>query len=143
MIRSLLDVNVLVSLFDSDHVDHLRARTWFEAEGESGWASCAITQNGLVRVITQPRYPSPISTTHAVALLTRACSTPWHEFWTCDVSLLRADEINASRIHSHRQITDAYLLALAVKRGGRLVTFDRSIALCVAPGATDDHMLVL
>lgn len=143
MTRSLLDVNVLISLLDSDHVDHDRARTWIETEADSGWASCAITQNGLVRVISQPRYPSPISAMRAVALLARACDTPWHEFWPCDVSLLSGDEINASRLHSHRQITDAYLLALAVKHDGRLVTFNRAVARSAVPNAAAEHLVVL
>ncbi|CKL71895.1 Conserved protein of uncharacterised function with PIN domain [Mycobacterium tuberculosis] len=67
--RALLDVNVLLALLDRDHVDHERARAWITGQIERGWASCAITQNGFVRVISQPRYPSPISVAHAIDLL--------------------------------------------------------------------------
>lgn len=70
--RALLDVNVLLALLDRDHVDHERARAWITGQIERGWASCAITQNGFVRVISQPRYPSPISVAHAIDLLARA-----------------------------------------------------------------------
>ena len=71
MKRALLDVNVLLALLDGDHVDHGRARDWLTAEISSGWASCAITENGFVRVITQPRYPSPISPAEAIDRLAR------------------------------------------------------------------------
>lgn len=74
MTRALLDVNVLLAL-DSDHVDHERARDWLDAEIGSGWASCAITQNGLVRIFAQPHYPSPVSPSQALDRLSRAAST--------------------------------------------------------------------
>src|SRR5262249_31680377 len=62
--RALLDINVLLALLDSDHVDHQLARDWINAEIQYGWASCAITQNGFVRIISQPRYPSPVPPSH-------------------------------------------------------------------------------
>ncbi|AID06390.1 ribonuclease [Mycobacterium tuberculosis] len=126
--RALLDVNVLLALLDRDHVDHERARAWITGQIERGWASCAITQNGFVRVISQPRYPSPISVAHAIDLLARATHTRYHEFWSCTVSILDSKVIDRSRLHSPKQVTDAYLLALAVAHDGRFVTFDQSIA---------------
>ncbi|MDZ7578484.1 MAG: TA system VapC family ribonuclease toxin [Candidatus Nanopelagicales bacterium] len=143
MSRALLDVNVLVALLDTDHVDHRRARKWLEAEIESGWASCAITQNGLVRIMSQPRYPSPVTIAQAIALLAPACATQSHRFWPCDVSLLNAEVVDHTRVHGPRQVTDAYLLALAVKHKGRLVTFDRAIALSAVPGASEANLTVL
>jgi toxin-antitoxin system PIN domain toxin len=71
MRRSLLDVNVLLALLDSDHVDHSRATDWLDAEISAGWASCPITENGFVRVLSQPRYPSPVSPSAAIDLLGR------------------------------------------------------------------------
>jgi len=127
MRRALLDVNVLVALLDTDHVGHRRARGWLEEKIEAGWAPCAITQNGLVRVMSQPRHPSPIPVAVAADLLARACATPWHEFWSSDVSLLDPIFIDRYRIHEPRQVTDAYLLALASAHAGRLVTLDRTI----------------
>lgn len=121
--RALLDVNVLLALLDRDHVDHERARAWITGQIERGWASCAITQNGFVRVISQPRYPSPISVAHAIDLLARATHTRYHEFWSCTVSILDSKVIDRSRLHSPKQVTDAYLLALAVAHDGRFVTF--------------------
>lgn len=143
MTRSLLDINVLLALFDRDHVDHHRAREWFEEQVDAGWASCAITQNGFVRIISQPRYPSPISVTQAIELLRRACAEPDHEYWPCGVSLLDRAAIDPSRLHAHRQVTDAYLLALAVARRGRFVTFDASVPLSVVPAAKRENLVSL
>ena len=143
MSRALLDVNVLLALLDADHVDHLRARWWLEAEIDDGWASCAITQNGFVRIVSQPRYPSPISPAQALDLLGHACATPHHKFWPCAVSLLDTNTVDRERIHGPRQVTDAYLLALAVQHEGRFVTFDRSIVRSAVPRAATDHLVVL
>lgn len=83
--RALLDINVLLALLDADHVDHQRAREWISGEIQHGWASCALTQNGFVRVISQPKYPSPVSPFEAVERLRRATSTEHHEFWPCSM----------------------------------------------------------
>lgn len=141
--RALLDVNVLLALLDSDHIDHQRAQEWISAEIQHGWASCALTQNGFVRIISQPRYPSPVSPFEAVERLRRATQTEYHEFWSCSISLLEVHRINSSHVHGPRQVTDVYLLALAVEHGGRFVTFDRSIPLSAAPGATPEHLVVV
>ncbi|MGH9109831.1 MAG: TA system VapC family ribonuclease toxin [Acidimicrobiales bacterium] len=143
MTRSLLDVNVLLALLDSDHADHLRAHRWLTEEIGEGWASCAITENGFVRVISQPRYPSPVSPTVAVGLLARACRGEYHQFWECDVSVLDPTVVDPTRLHGPRQVSDAYLLALAVRHDGRFVTFDRSVPISSVRGATREHLRVL
>jgi len=141
--RALLDINVLLALLDSDHVDHRRAHDWLEAGIEHGWASCATTENGFVRIISQPRYPSPISPAEAIDVLGRACDGGPHEFWSCDVSLLDAKLVDRSRLHGSRQVTDAYLLALATMHDGHLVTFDHSLSIASVEGAGEDHLTVL
>jgi toxin-antitoxin system PIN domain toxin len=141
--RALFDINVLLALLDSDHVDHTQAHEWLDEQIDAGWASCAITENGFVRIISQPRYPSPIAPAEAIELLMRASRAGQHEFWACDVSLLDATIVDRSRLHGPRQVTDAYLLALAAAHDGRLVTFDRSLPLSSVHGATDDHLTVL
>jgi toxin-antitoxin system PIN domain toxin len=141
--RALLDINVLLALLDSDHVDHSRAHEWLKDGIEEGWASCAVTENGFVRIISQPRYPSPISPAEAIALLRRACDSGPHEFWSCDVSLLDARIVDQSRLHGPRQVTDAYLLALATVHNGRFVTFDRSLSISSVKGASKAHLTVL
>ena len=141
--RGLLDINLLLALFDADHVDHARTREWLEAEIDNGWASCAITQNGFVRVISRPRYPSPIPVALAVERLSGATGSQYHEFWSCDLSLLDERLIDPTRLHGHRQVTDAYLLALAVTHRGRFVTFDRAIPLSAVAGAGPENLVVL
>lgn len=143
MTRSLLDVNVLLALLDADHADHARARTWLGSHIDAGWASCPITENGFLRIISQDRYPSPVPLADAVARLRLATDTDLHEFWPCDVTILDPATADAQRLHGARQVTDAYLLALAASRGGRFVTLDRKIALSAAPTAEARHLHVI
>lgn len=143
MTAALLDINVLIALVDPDHADHLRVHAW-AADGLShGWASCAITENGFVRILSQPAYPAEVTVNQAVALLRDSAANVRHKFWPCDISVLDSDVVASEALLGHRQITDAYLLALAVHHGGRLVTLDRSVPLATVPGATDRHLLVL
>jgi len=142
-VRALLDVNVLLALLDRDHVDHGRARRWLEAEIADGWASCPLTENGFVRVISQPRYPSPVSPAVAVELLSEATRQPQHERWPCDISLLDGNVVDASRLHGPRQVTDAYLLALAASRGGRFVTLDHAVPLSAVAAAGPENLVVV
>lgn len=143
MTRALLDVNVLIALLDSDHVDHARVRHWVGTEIVHGWASCAITQNGFVRIVSQPRYPSPVAPGQAINRLARAAEAGYHEFWSCSISLLDHELIDQSRLHGHRQVTDAYLLALATAHGGRFVTLDRSIPIEAVRQAAENNLTVI
>lgn len=143
MTRALLDVNVLLALLDSDHIDHRRAHEWLDDEIQTGWASCAITENGFVRVISQPRYPSPISPREAIELLAPACSGARHAHWPCSLSILDADVFDHSRVHGPRQVTDAYLLALARVNGGRFVAFDRAVAISAVRSARAEDLVVI
>lgn len=141
--RALLDVNVLLALLDRDHVDHQRAREWLATEIGDGWATCAITENGFVRIVSQPRYPSPVPPAQAIERLAGATSTEHHAFWACTISLLDRVQIERTRLHGPKQVTDAYLLALATSHQGRFVTFDRSVSLSAVPSATAAHLAVL
>lgn len=141
--RALLDVNVLVALFDGNHSLHAAAMRWFDEHGDAGWASCPITQNGCVRVMSQPGYPNPIPVHAIVERLRQAASHVQHEFWPDEVSILDPLAVDTSRIHGAKQLTDVYLLALAVARGGRLVTFDRSLALAAVVRAQKKHLEVI
>lgn len=143
MRRALLDINVLLAVLDSDHVDHNRVCDWLEREVDAGWASCAITQNGFVRIISQPRYPSPITPAEAIDLLARACAEKYHEFWPCDISVLDPVIFERKRLHGPRQVTDACLLALAARHDGRFVTFDNAVPLTAVRGAAAEHLTVL
>jgi uncharacterized protein len=141
--RALLDVNVLLALLDQDHVHHERAREWLKAEQTVGWASCAITQNGFIRIISRLSYPNPITASAAMGLLRAATQTIHHEFWPCAVSVLDQTMVADAQVHGHRQVTDIYLLALAVHSGGRLVTFDQSVLRGAVPKASAEHLIVI
>ena len=141
--RALLDVNVLIALLDSDHALHVPAMQWFESNARLGWASCPITQNGCVRIMCHPGYPNPPPLRVVMERLAAATATGLHEFWPDDVSLLDAATADSARIHGPRQLTDIYLLALAVRHGGRFVTFAGSIARDAVRGATSQHLLQL
>ncbi len=141
--RALLDVNVLIALLDADHAHHAIASDWLLAHLKQGWASCPITQNGCVRILSQPGYPSPLPTVQVLQRLSAAAATPHHVFWPDSVSLLDAQCFDATRLLGPKQLTDAYLLALAVKNKGRFVTFDRALSPAAVRGAKAEHLCVL
>jgi uncharacterized protein len=141
--RALLDVNVLIALLDADHVSHNAAATWFIAHAPQGWASCPSTQNGCIRVMSSRAYPNSLPIHAVTTRLAEACATPLHEFWSDDVSWLDRQRFDASRAHGPGQLTDLYLLGLAVSRGGRLVTFDHGISLNAITGASAENLVRL
>lgn len=141
--RALLDVNVLIALLDADHLHHRRAEQWLSENIAAGWASCAITQNGCVRIMSQPGYPNPLPTAQVAARLSEATQTLHHAFIPSSASLLDPQWFNIGELLSHRQVTDAWLLGLAVAHGLRLVSFDAHLPLRVVRGATAAHIVVL
>ena len=141
--RALLDVNVLIALLDADHSLHPSASEWFASRARAGWASCPITQNGCVRIMSHPGYPNALSVRAVTERLREACASALHEFWPDDVSLLDAKIVDAARIHGPRQLTDLYLLALAVRHGGQFITFDAAVARDAVKGAEKKHLLLL
>ena len=141
--RALLDVNVLIALLDSDHTSHGVALMWFAKHASEGWASSPITQNGCVRIMSNPSYPNALPIQAVMKRLADACEEDVHEFWSDEVSLLNPNVVDSTRIHGPRQLTDIYLLALAVEQGGRLVTFDTGVPLAVVRNATADNLVVL
>jgi len=142
-VRSLLDVNVLIALLDAAHIAHTSASRWAAAHLHEGWASCPITQNGCIRIMSQPAYPGAIPAAQVAARLAEAAQHGQHAFWPDSLSLLQPGAIDWSRMLGHRQVTDSYLLALAVSNKGRLVTFDARVAINAVPGAQRRHLLVL
>jgi uncharacterized protein len=143
MRRALLDINLLIALLDLDHSHHREARSWLEREAKHGWASCPITQNGCVRVMSQPTYPNPLPAGLIVSRLRTATKTSHHEFWPDDVSILDELCIRADRVHGPKQITDIYLLALAVQHEGRLVTFDSTVPASAVLNVRKHHLVVI
>jgi|SRR5579862_7995429 len=141
--RALLDVNVLLALMDNGHVHHASALAWWRRERDSGWASCPLTQNGFVRIACQGSYPQRPTAAQAIEQLRLQLAEPSHEFWPDTISLADAGLFDRRFILGPNQITDVYLLALAVKNGGRLVTFDQSVSLAAVRGAQPQQLLVL
>ena len=119
--RALLDVNVLVALLDRTHLHHRVATDWLAANVSRGWASCPLTQNGCVRILSLPSYRNAQSPSAVADRLGQATGNKSHEFWPDSVSVVEKGRLHWDRVLSSRQITDVYLLALAVARGGRLV----------------------
>ena len=142
--RGLLDVNVLIALFDPDHVFHERAHVWWAAQADEGWASCPISENGFARIMSQPAYSARarFSAPELIERLATFAQQTNHEFWSDSISLRDTRLFVHDRIRS-RQITDIYLLALATGRGGRLVTFDEGIPLSAAIGAVAHNLAVI
>jgi hypothetical protein len=142
---SLLDVNLLVALAWPSHVQHEAALRWFRANQSSGWATCPVTESGFVRVSSNRTIiPEARTPREAIALLQRIVARPGHRFWKDDVAVSSAEEIEPTRLLGYRQVTDAHLLALAIRRGGRLATFDGGIReLVSAAYSADERVCVL
>lgn len=141
---ALLDVNVLVALFNPDHIHHDPAHDWFADHRERGWATCPITENGLVRVLARVDYGAALArAADVVERLRRFCASGHHTFWPASVSLRDETLFKPALIRGHRQVTDVYLLGLAVRMGGCLVTFDRTIPTGAVVGATGDTLIVV
>lgn len=140
---ALLDVNALIALFDVDHAHHARAKLWLDANIQFGWATCPITQNGMIRIMSQRGYPRA-STTHDMALrLREATAAPTHTFICDDISFTDAIRVHADGVLTAASTTNIYLLALAVSHNARFVTFNHGVSLRAVVGATDAHVVRL
>lgn len=141
--RSLLDVNVLLALFDADHAFHERAHGWYGQN--TAWASCPNSENGLIRIMSNPNY-HPVerhSPSEVISALQSFSKNSDHEFWADSLSLRDASCVDAGKILGSRVLTDIYLLALACRNGGRLVTFDEGINLTAVVGAKPENLHVI
>jgi len=134
---------MLLALFDAQHLHHARARAWWDTNREHGWASCPLTENGFVRVISGVRYRQPRSFADALGLLRAQTAQQGHVFWPDDISVTDPKYFDQSRLLGPNQITDAYLLALAVKNDGRLVTLDQSVPLVAVRSAEPRHLVMI
>lgn len=125
----LLDVNVLIALIDPNHVAHDPAHAWFQQIGHENWATCPLTENGVIRIVGHPKYPNTPGSPAAVATIVgRLRSLPGHSFWHDDISLVGSEHLDPQRILTSAQVTDSYLLGLAKSRGGKLATLDRRLS---------------
>jgi uncharacterized protein len=130
----LLDVNCLIALIDPTRVNHDAAHDWFAQEAKNAWATCPLTENGVIRIVGHARYPnSPGSPTIVANTMRQLLSVPGHEFWPDDISLLNQGHVDLTRLTS-QHVTDCYLLALAVAHRGQLATFDRRMVSAIVDG---------
>ena len=142
--RHLPDVNVWIALLDEGHVFHSQALLFIQRKGLRV-ATCPLVENGVIRVLNLPGYSKfgPVGFERVSRKLREICSDMDHEFWPDDLSLRTQGLINWARILGHNQITDAYLLALAVARKGALITLDHRVTLSAVNGATRNNLVLL
>ena len=141
--RALLDVNVLIALLDLQHSAYVAAHRWLTANLSDGWASCPLTENGCLRLLTNPRYENPLTPRIVFERLEASKSSGHHEFWPDDLSITDEKKFERSRLRGHQQVTDVYLLALAVAHEGRLVTFDQGIRREAVKSCGSDRLVIL
>ena len=128
MKAALLDINILTALLWPTHEHHEAAHRWFGGRADAPWATCSLTQLGFVRVVSNPAFSrDALSPTDALALLGENLAQPAHEFWSDKLQLPPAVKDMEARLQGYKQLTDAYLLALAHQRKGALATFDRGL----------------
>ena len=140
---ALLDANVLIALFDAAHVHHELAQQWLTEHRSKGWATCPLTQSACIRILSQPAYPGRLAVADIARRLRHATTAGDHHFWADSLELCDPARFDHQQILTPKYLTDLYLLALAVSRNGRLVTFDRNIPLAAVPAATSTNLLVL
>lgn len=141
----LLAVNVLLALVDPQNLHHERAHAWLAFQKEQfTWASCALTENGFCRVLSSTAYPGSRSPGEAaVALAGLRGGFGAHRFWPCDLSFADDSRFEWNLVQGAKQLTDLYLVALAVQHDGRLVTFDQRIRWGAVRGADAGVVTVL
>ena len=141
---ALLDVNVLVALFDSEHVHHNLAHDWFADHRDQGWATCPITENGFLRVLSNPAYGHDrLRPERLGRMLRKFRASGHHEFWPDTISFADDRVLDLALVPGHRQITDLYLVGLAVRMKGCLATFDRTIPFKAVRGASASSLEVI
>jgi len=143
-VNYLLDVNVLIALLWTRHEHHYVAQDWFANASENGWATCSLTQLGFVRIVSNAAFSSEATRpAQALAVLKANIQHPEHQEWEDRWGAAAVLEPLAERLIGHRQVTDAYLLALVTGHGGRLVTLDRDIALQAVRGAGARNLVTI
>jgi len=132
--RNLPDLNVLLALIDDEHMYYRTAQDWFNSSGKENWGLCPLTESGLVRLVTNP-VMGPMYRTfdEAKAILEDLAQRSGYSYWPITESWAMLTAPITERIFGHRQVTDAYLLGLAIKEDGVLVTFDRGLKYLAGP----------
>ncbi len=128
--KYLLDLNTLIALAEPDHEFHKQAGKWFQAEGKENWGVCPLTEAGFIRITIHPKYrPATRTVQQATAILASFAKHPGYRYWPIVDSWATLTAPFSARIFGHQQVTDAYLLGLAIREHGVLVTFDSAIGV--------------
>jgi toxin-antitoxin system PIN domain toxin len=141
----LLDANVLIAMAWPTHRAHDRVQEWLARHAHDGWATCPLTQTAFVRILSNPAFsPNALTVADALALLQANLGHPAHRFWPDDATFIQALEPFAQRLTGHQQVTDAYLLGLAIRKKGKLATMDRAVrALAPDKSREGDFLIVI
>ena len=138
----LLDTNVLIALLWPSHAHHDLAAKWFGRHRSRGWASCPLTEAGFVRIVSNPAFSrDAVSPREAAVLLAANTAAADHVFWPDNQPFAAAAAFTGPRLVGHQQVTDAYLLGLALKRNGMLATLDERIASLTLPKSPERQAL--
>jgi toxin-antitoxin system PIN domain toxin len=138
----LLDTNLLIALLWPSHERHEPALKWFSRHRAKGWATCPLTQAGFVRIVSNPAFSrDAVQPREAVHVLTANTAAKDHAFWPDEVPFAEAVGFAGVRLVGHQQVTDAYLLGLAIRRGGILATLDQRIAMLTDPRSSERKAL--
>lgn len=137
----LLDANVLIAMGDANHVHHERAQRWFHSEPGRAWATCPLTENAFLRIMSSASYPASLGDPAALrTLLNQMCQFPGHQFWTDKISLRDSGRFPVLPLAKH--LTDFYLLALAVEHRGQLATLDQRIDPLMVRGGSEAYFII-
>jgi len=138
----LLDTNVLIALLWPSHARHELAVKWFARHRGKGWATCPLTEAGFVRIVSNAAFSrDAVTPREAAGVLAANTAAKDHAFWPDEVPFAEAIAFADVRLVGHQQVTDAYLLGLALRRGGMLATLDERIAALTEPRTTERKAL--
>ena len=134
----LLDTNVLIALLWPSHAQHDRAVKWFVRQRAKGWATCPFTEAAFTRIVSNPAFSrDAVQPREAMQVLRANTAAKDHSFWPDELPFADAVAFAGARLVGHQQVTDAYLLGLALRRGGLLATLDERIAALTEPGSAE------
>jgi toxin-antitoxin system PIN domain toxin len=140
----LLDVNVLIAMAWPAHRAHEKVQEWLARHARDGWATCPLTQAAFVRILSNPAFsPNALTPAEALGLLQANLAHPAHRFWADDVTFIQALELFSPRLTGHQQVTDAYLLGLAMHKKGKLATMDRAVRTLLANKSPEGDFLIV
>jgi hypothetical protein len=138
----LLDTNVLIALLWPSHAQHECAVKWFARHRAKGWATCPLTGAGFVRIVSNPAFSrDAVTPREAAGVLAANTAAKDHAFWPDELPFAEAVAFAGARLVGHQQVTDAYLLGLAIRRGGVLATLDERIVALTASKSAERKAL--